>query len=77
MPTIGYYCSGPQLTLVVISWPVGERGRPIIIDLAKVDLRLCHDCIANIWHLINLTTLFKLLTDLVQAKVAEFEPIEM
>lgn len=77
MPTIGYYCSGPQLTLVVISRPVRERGRPIIIDLAKVDLRLCRDCIANIWHLINLTILFKPLTDLVQAKVAEFQPIEM
>ena len=76
MPTIGYYCSGPQLTLVAISRPVRERGRPIIIDLAKADLRLRRDRIANIRHLINLTTLFKPLADLVQAKVAEFQPIE-
>ena len=76
LPTTGYYCSGPRLTLVAISRPGIEGGNPVIIDLASADLRLRRDRIANIRRLINLTTLFKPLADLVQAKVVEFQPIE-
>ncbi|KAF8586390.1 hypothetical protein K439DRAFT_964937 [Ramaria rubella] len=76
IPALGYYCRGLELTLVAICLPSERRGKPIILDLASANLRIRRDRIINIRQLINLSTLLKPLSDLVQAASGEFQPME-
>ncbi|KAF8586012.1 hypothetical protein K439DRAFT_1632090 [Ramaria rubella] len=73
---LGYYCRGLELTLVAICPPSEGRGKPIILDLASANLRIRRDRIINIRRLINLSTLLKPLSDLVQSASGEFQPME-
>ncbi|KAF8572904.1 hypothetical protein K439DRAFT_1643341 [Ramaria rubella] len=73
---LGYYCRGLELTLVAICPPSEGRGKPIILDLASANLRIRRDRIINIRRLINLTTLLKPLSDIVQSASGEFQPMK-
>ncbi|CAA7260723.1 unnamed protein product [Cyclocybe aegerita] len=73
---LGYYCKGPEMTLTAITPPADSEGsKPVVHDLVRVDLRLRVDRIANIRHLINLSTILTHLVELVQSPVGDFEQI--
>ena len=70
---VGYYCSGTLMTLAAITAPTGAtRRKPAVHDLISIDLSLRKNRIANICHLINLSTILPRLTDLVRSPVDDF-----
>ncbi|KAI9455635.1 hypothetical protein HD554DRAFT_267293 [Boletus coccyginus] len=69
---LGYYAIGPRLTLVAICPPPQGQSRPVVRNIASVDLKLKAHRIKNICRLINLVGLFELLANLVRPPVAEF-----
>jgi hypothetical protein len=76
LPALGYYCRGLNLTLVAICPPSEQPGKPGIQDLGSANLRLRRDRIKNIRRLINLSTVLKPLSDLVQSASPEFKPMQ-
>ncbi|KAI9566666.1 hypothetical protein HD554DRAFT_2174326 [Boletus coccyginus] len=69
---LGYYAIGPRLTLVAICPPPQGQSRPVVRNIASVDLKLKAHRIKNICRLINLVGLFELLANLVRPPDAEF-----
>ena len=61
MGFIGYYCCGTKTTLVAICAPTTPGGEAELSDIITVDLKSRKDRIANIRHLINLSTLLPML----------------
>ena len=73
---IGYYATGPDLTLVAIRAPTKPQDPPIIYDIVSANLRLRRDRIKNICRLINLSRLFRSFTNLVQLPDVEFTKLQ-
>ncbi|KDR72787.1 hypothetical protein GALMADRAFT_252049 [Galerina marginata CBS 339.88] len=73
---LGYYCLGSEMTLAAITPPDSQGGKPKVHDLISLDLRWKKDRIANIRHLINLSTILPQLTELVRFPVDDFERFE-
>ena len=72
---IGYYCRASEMTLCAILEPDRPRSKARIFDIVMVDLRFRKNRIANIRHLINLSSLFPILAGLVSS-LNEFQRID-
>ena len=63
------------MTVAAIIAPNPKGSKPKIHDLIRLDLRWRKDRIANIRHLINLSSLLPQLTDLVPVHIVDFEKL--
>lgn len=72
---LGYYATGTNLTLAVISAPLRSGGNAVVHDIVNADLKFKQDRIKTICRLINLSGLLEILPNLVLNKDPEFEPL--
>ncbi|KAI6145599.1 hypothetical protein BKA82DRAFT_995780 [Pisolithus tinctorius] len=68
----GYYCRGTEMTLTAIIAPRAPENKIRLHDIITVDLKYTRDRIANIRHLINLSSVLLLLGNLVSSPVDDF-----
>ena len=74
---VGYYASGPDLTLTAICAPSTPSQTPAVLDLTSANLRFKRDRIANLCRLINLSPhLYPLLKLIGYRDIPEFTVIE-
>jgi hypothetical protein len=73
---LGYYATGSNATLVAISPPRSPGGSVIVHDIYCANLRLKRDRILHIRRLINLSTLFKVISDTANCKNVEFQKLK-
>ncbi|TFK23108.1 hypothetical protein FA15DRAFT_705765 [Coprinopsis marcescibilis] len=73
---LGYYASGPTISLVALTPPARLGGNPDIYNLVQTDLRWRRERIQNILHIINLSTLLVPLSRLMEGSGAEFMRIQ-
>ena len=67
--------TGTRLTLTAIGPPPCLGGKPVVVDIASSNLQHRSSRVEHICHLINLATLFKPITDLVDIRDTEFREI--